>query len=56
VTNGAIYVYDPRNQKVLAYIGNRSENGGGNEIDMIQRRRSVGSLLKPFLYLEALEE
>lgn len=52
VTAGAIYVYDPKKKKILTYIWNRP----GQAIDMIQERRSVGSILKPFIYLLALQE
>lgn len=54
VTNGSIYVWDEREKKVLLYIGNRT-NTSGNAIDMITRKRSVGSTLKPFLYHLAFE-
>lgn len=56
VTGGAVYVYDPSNNKVLAYIGNRWVSSENWAIDMITRRRSVGSILKPFVYLLALKE
>jgi membrane carboxypeptidase/penicillin-binding protein PbpC len=46
-----IYIYDPRDKTILAYIGNSNPQ---EEIDMITRKRSVGSLLKPFVYLTAL--
>jgi penicillin-binding protein 1C len=41
---------------VLAYIGNRTSTSQENAIDMIQERRSVGSVLKPFLYKIALSD
>lgn len=50
IKNAAILIWDNRHQKVIAYIGNRSNIGGENAIDMITQRRSVGSVLKPFLY------
>ncbi len=56
VTNWAIYIYQPTTKKVLAYIANRqSSNRWDNAIDMIRQRRSVWSILKPFMYLLALE-
>lgn len=51
VTNASIYILDPRNNTVLVYIGSANPE---REIDMITQRRSVGSLLKPFIYLLAL--
>ncbi|NRH21080.1 hypothetical protein HOO68_03485 [Candidatus Gracilibacteria bacterium] len=52
VTNANIYIKDPKTDTILAYIGNSNP---GEEIDMITRPRSVGSLLKPFIYLIALK-
>jgi penicillin-binding protein 1C len=51
VNNAAIYIIDPKTRKILVYIGNTN---AGEKIDMIDRSRSVGSLLKPFVYLLAL--
>jgi penicillin-binding protein 1C len=51
VNNAAIYIIDLKTRKILAYIGNTN---AGEKIDMIDRPRSVGSLLKPFVYLLAL--
>ncbi len=56
VTNGAVYIYSPDTWKILAYIGNRKKITESNAIDMINERRSVGSVLKPFVYLLALED
>ncbi|MBC7498577.1 transglycosylase domain-containing protein [Candidatus Gracilibacteria bacterium] len=53
VTNAQIYITDPMSDTILAYIGNTNIS---EQIDMITRRRSVGSLLKPFIYLLALEK
>jgi penicillin-binding protein 1C len=53
VTNGAIYIYHPTKEKVLAYVASRP---GSSAVDMIQERRSVGSILKPFVYLLALRD
>jgi membrane carboxypeptidase/penicillin-binding protein PbpC len=41
VHHAAVYIYDPKNKKVLAYIGNRRKEVGGSMVDMIQERRSV---------------
>ena len=52
VTNANIYIKDPKTDTILAYIWNSNP---GEEIDMITHPRSVGSLLKPFIYLIALK-
>jgi penicillin-binding protein 1C len=54
VHNGSIYIWSEKKKKIIAYIGNRN-NSTGNAIDMITRKRSVGSILKPFVYELALE-
>lgn len=56
VTGSAVYIYNPTSKKVLAYVGNRWVSTLDGDIDMITRRRSVGSILKPFIYLLALKE
>lgn len=53
VHNGAIFVWSEKEKKVLVYIWNRLD-ATGNGYDMIEKKRSVGSILKPFLYLIAL--
>lgn len=54
IHNGAIYIFSEKEGKILAYIGNR-KNGQDNAIDMIEQKRSVGSVLKPIIYKLALE-
>lgn len=54
VHNGSVYVLNPKNNTILAYIGNRTSTSKENAIDMIQERRSVWSVLKPFVYSIAL--
>lgn len=56
VTGAAIYIYHPIEKKILAYIGNRWVYESEKSIDMIVRKRSVGSILKPFIYLMALRK
>ncbi len=53
VHNGSVYIWSEKEKKVIAYIGNRT-NTQNNAVDMISRKRSVGSVLKPFIYLMAL--
>ncbi|MBX9809920.1 transglycosylase domain-containing protein, partial [Candidatus Gracilibacteria bacterium] len=53
VTNGSVYILNPTTRKILTYIGSVNSN---EEIDMITKSRSVGSILKPFIYLFALQE
>ena len=57
VDGGAVYIYNPTKRKVLASIGNsETPDGLTSEVDMTERSRSVGSLLKPFVYYLALKE
>lgn len=51
VTNASIFILDPQNNTILVYIGSANPE---EQIDMITRDRSVGSILKPFIYLLAL--
>lgn len=54
IHNLAIVVIDNQNFEVKAYIGNaplpKEEAKNGEAIDLIQRPRSTGSTLKPFLF------
>ncbi len=60
IHNIAALVLDTRSGEVLSYIGNTKKSfpGGdhGNHVDIIQRPRSSGSLLKPILYAVMLSE
>ncbi len=49
VANGAVLVVDHLQMKIRAYVGNIG-SGDGAAVDIIQSRRSTGSILKPFLY------
>ncbi len=57
VHNAAAIILDVRSGKVLAYVGNLSSAGGthAGQVDIIQARRSTGSVLKPFLYADMLQ-
>lgn len=60
IQNLAIVVLNTRTFEVLAYVGNRPvadfAADQGHAIDMIQRPRSTGSTLKPFLFADAIEQ
>ncbi len=60
VQNLAIVVLDNRSFGVMAYVGNRPDGdfsaAQGHAIDMIQRPRSTGSTLKPFLFADMMEQ
>ena len=49
VANGAVLIVDHLQMKIRAYVGNIG-SGDGAAVDIIQSRRSTGSILKPFLY------
>jgi penicillin-binding protein 1C len=58
IHNVAALVVDNKSFEVLAYVGN-SDGSGRNElglaVDIVQRPRSTGSVLKPFLYAAMLD-
>jgi penicillin-binding protein 1C len=57
VHNAAAVILDVRSGKVLAYVGNLSDAGPAHagQVDIVQARRSTGSVLKPFLYADMLQ-
>ncbi len=58
VRNAAAIVIDNRSFEVLAYVGNASRSlmdRYGYAVDIVQRPRSTGSILKPLLYAAMLE-
>ena len=56
INNAACIVAEVKTGKVLAYIGNGDWNDPhGGAVDMVEARRSTGSILKPFLYASMLE-
>lgn len=57
IYNAAAMVLDVHTGKVLAYIGNINDTSGNhsNRVDIITAPRSYGSLLKPVLYMAALD-
>ncbi len=57
VFNAAALVLDVKTGKVLAYTGNApAGHEHGEQVDIIQARRSTGSILKPFLFAAMLDE
>lgn len=57
IHNAAILVIDHQEQKVLAYLGNVPGLSSAHApyVDLIHAPRSTGSILKPFLVMEALQ-
>lgn len=56
INNAAGIIMDVEANEVLAYIGNTSQNGEIRYVDCVQAPRSYGSLLKPFLYAQAIDQ
>ncbi|MDX6745314.1 penicillin-binding protein 1C [Polaribacter sp. PL03] len=56
IFNISVLVLDVKNRKVLTYVGN-SETTRKNQkyVDVIDKPRSTGSILKPFLYAAMLD-
>jgi penicillin-binding protein 1C len=58
VNNAAALVIDNRDGTVVAYVGNSRTDDyerSGYAVDVVQRARSTGSVLKPFLYAAMLQ-
>lgn len=57
VYNAAILVLDVKTNQIRAYVANTPTDMAHDKyVDLIQAKRSVGSLLKPFLHAFMLEE
>lgn len=58
IHNIAVLVLDVERGSVEAYVGNTFDknNGYSNQVDIIQSKRSSGSILKPFLYSSMLQD
>jgi penicillin-binding protein 1C len=58
IRNLAALVVDNRQGTVAAYVGNvsRPASEHGQDVDLVRRPRSTGSILKPFLYAAMLQE
>lgn len=56
INNLAVLVMDVNSREVLAYIGNApTTKDHNNYVDVINKPRSTGSILKPFLYTSLLD-
>ncbi|GAB1856078.1 penicillin-binding protein 1C [Flavobacteriaceae bacterium MHTCC 0001] len=56
IYNAAVLVLDVHTRKVLAYVGNTpTDKLHQNHVDIIDKPRSTGSILKPFLYAAMLD-
>lgn len=56
IYNMAVLVLDIKTRKVLAYVGNSpTEKAHQKDVDIIDKPRSTGSILKPFLYTAMLD-
>ncbi len=56
IYNMAVLVLDIKTRKVLAYVGNTpTDNQHQKSVDVIDKPRSTGSILKPFLYAAMLD-
>ncbi|RNC88001.1 MAG: penicillin-binding protein 1C [Winogradskyella sp.] len=56
IHNISVLVLDVKTRKVLSYIGNSpTDKKHQNHVDIINKPRSTGSILKPFLYASMLD-
>jgi penicillin-binding protein 1C len=56
IYNAAVLVLDVKTRKVLAYVGNTpTDKAHEKDVDVIDKPRSTGSILKPFLYAAMLD-
>ncbi|WP_299550762.1 penicillin-binding protein 1C [Seonamhaeicola sp.] len=56
IHNAAVLVLDVKTRQVLAYIGNTpTGKAHQKDVDIIDKPRSTGSILKPFLYAAMLD-
>lgn len=56
IYNAAVLILDVKTRKVLAYVGNTpTDKAHQKDVDVIDKPRSTGSILKPFLYAAMLD-
>lgn len=56
IYNTGILVIDTKSREVLAYYGGDNSNLNEGKIDALQKKRNVGSTLKPFLYALSMDK
>jgi len=57
IHNIAVLILDVKTKKVLAYVGNSpTTKKHQKDVDIVNKPRSTGSILKPFLYAAMLDE
>lgn len=57
VHNAGALVMDIQTGKTVVYVGNTNNSiSDAHEVDMLDHPRSTGSILKPFLYSQAMQE
>ena len=56
VHNAAVIIMNTKNSEMIAYAANVPTTSQESSVDMIQARRSSGSILKPFLYAAMMDE
>lgn len=56
IYNAAVLVINVKTRKVMAYVGNTpTDKAHEKDVDVIDKPRSTGSILKPFLYTAMLD-
>ena len=56
IYNIGVLILDVKTRKVLAYVGNSpTDNAHQKDVDVVDKPRSTGSILKPFLYAAMLD-
>ncbi|WP_396602477.1 penicillin-binding protein 1C [Algibacter sp. R77976] len=56
IYNAAILILDVKSRQVLTYVGNTpTDKAHQKDVDIIDKPRSTGSILKPFLYASMLD-
>jgi len=55
IENLGILVVDNQSGEVVSYVGNSRGHQQENHVDMVQAKRSSGSILKPFLYASMMQ-
>lgn len=59
IYNASVLITEISTKKVIAYVGNVYDGkqfNHENHVDILQSKRSTGSILKPFLYCKMLDE